>query len=133
MKLNRNQSIIALIACAMACGNLAAQETDFDLASQRSEVQSVLPVTGKKLDHQGIIINPTPHQISVDRTNVWDVSGGFALKDKQKKFAGDFGFTTIAKKCRLRRKRSVLWHSDLAPAGGKSGCEGWRAALHVCQ
>ena len=98
MKLNRNKSIIAVVACALACGNLAAQETDFDLASQRSEVQSVLPVTGKKLDHQGIIINPTPHQISVDRTNVWDVSGGFALKDKQKKFAGDFGFTTIAKK-----------------------------------
>ena len=86
MKLNRNKSIIAVVACALACGNLAAQETDFDLASQRSEVQSVLPVTGKKLDHQGIIINPTPHQISVDRTNVWDVSGGFALKDKQKKF-----------------------------------------------
>lgn len=45
--------------CALACSNLLAQEAEFDLSSQRLEIQQVLPVPGKKIDHQGIIINPT--------------------------------------------------------------------------
>ena len=98
MYLSRNKSMIAAIACAMACGTLAAQEAEFDLSSQRSEVQNVLPVTGKKLDHQGLIVNPMPHRMTVDRANVWNVSEGFALKDKQNKFANAFGFTTLDKK-----------------------------------
>ncbi|WP_288731882.1 beta-N-acetylglucosaminidase domain-containing protein [uncultured Phocaeicola sp.] len=98
MYLSRNKSMLAAIACAMACGTLAAQEAEFDLSSQRSEVQNVLPVTGKKLDHQGLIVNPMPHRMTVDRANVWNVSEGFALKDKQNKFANAFGFTTLDKK-----------------------------------
>ena len=53
---------MAGVICAMACSNLLAQETEFDLSSQRLEIQQVLPVPGKKIDHQGIIINPTPQQ-----------------------------------------------------------------------
>ena len=75
MYLSRNKSMLAAIACAMACGTLAAQEAEFDLSSQRSEVQNDLPVTGKKLDHQGLIVNPMPHRMTVDRANVWDKKG----------------------------------------------------------
>ena len=55
--------IITWMACASVCMNLSAQDADFDLSSQRSEAQDVLAVPGKKLDHQGIIINPMPHQL----------------------------------------------------------------------
>ena len=39
----------ALAAGGFVCGHVAAQEADFDLSSQRSESQDVLPVPGKKL------------------------------------------------------------------------------------
>ena len=82
----------------MACSNLLAQETEFDLSSQRLEIQQVLPVPGKKIDHQGIIINPTPHKLTVDRNNMLDIAGGLVLKDKQEKFAEDLKFLTLTKK-----------------------------------
>ncbi len=44
------------------------------------------------MDHGGIIINPTPHEMVLDGDNRLDISGGLALKDKQGKFADDFGF-----------------------------------------
>ncbi len=84
--------------CALACSNLPAQEAEFDLSSQRLEIQQVLPVPGKKIDHQGIIINPTPHKLTVDRNNMLDMTSGLVLKDKQDKFSQDLGFLTLAKK-----------------------------------
>ena len=93
---NNKKWLAAWIAGALICGNLSAQETDFDLSSQRSEAQNILPVPGKKTDHQGIVISPTPHQITLDRGNLLDITPGFALKDKQKKFANDLQFTRLA-------------------------------------
>lgn len=84
--------------CALACSNLLAQEAEFDLSSQRLEIQQVLPVPGKKIDHQGIIINPTPHKLTVDRNNMLDMTSGLVLKDKQDKFSQDLGFLTLTKK-----------------------------------
>lgn len=84
--------------CALACSNLLAQQAEFDLSSQRLEIQQVLPVPGKKIDHQGIIINPTPHKLTVDRNNMLDMTSGLVLKDKQDKFSQDLGFLTLAKK-----------------------------------
>lgn len=84
--------------CALACSNLLAQEAEFDLSSQRLEIQQVLPVPGKKIDHQGIIINPTPHKLTVDRNNMLDMTSGLVLKDKQDKFSQDLGFIPLAKK-----------------------------------
>lgn len=89
---------MAGVICAMACSNLLAQETEFDLSSQRLEIQQVLPVPGKKIDHQGIIINPTPHKLTVDRNNMLDIAGGLVLKDKQEKFAEDLKFLILTKK-----------------------------------
>ncbi len=93
---NNKKWLAAWVAGALICGNLSAQETDFDLSSQRSEAQNILPVPGKKTDHQGIVISPTPHQITLDRGNLLDITPGFALKDKQKKFANDLQFTRLA-------------------------------------
>lgn len=84
--------------CALACGNLFAQETEFDLSSQRLEIQQVLPVPGKKIDHHGIIINPTPHELTVNGNGVLDITGGVVLKDKQHKFSENLDFLTLAKK-----------------------------------
>lgn len=82
----------------LACSNLLAQEAEFDLSSQRLEIQQVLPVPGKKIDHQGIIINPTPQKLTVDRNNLLDITTGVVLKDKQDKFSQDLGFLTLTKK-----------------------------------
>ena len=99
MLMNTGKFIIAGMCLALLSGgHLAAQEADFDLASQRSEVQDVLPVPGKKLDHSGIIVNPVPHDMSVDRASRLDVSKGVAVNDRQKKFAGDVDFLALDKK-----------------------------------
>lgn len=97
-RIKDKKSWTAWIACALACSNLAAQEADFDLAAQRSEKQDVWAVPGKKLDHQGILINPTPHTLAFDGTNKLDISSGIRLEDKQGKFAEDLGFLTLRKK-----------------------------------
>lgn len=102
MRINHRHTMIAALAGLMACANVSAQENDFDLASQRSEKQDVALVPGKKIDHQGIVVNPTPHSMALDRASVLDVSDGLALKDKQKKFAADLGFARLnAKGVRL--------------------------------
>ena len=82
----------------MACSNLLAQEAEFDLSSQRLEIQQVLPVPGKKIDHQGIIINPTPQKLTVDRNNLLDITTTQDLKDKQKKNSQDLKYLTLTKK-----------------------------------
>ena len=89
--------LTALAAGIFAWGNLAAQENDFDLSSQRAEAQDVLKVPGHIVDHGGLIINPTPHQLTLDQTGTLDVSAGIRLIDKQKKFADCFDFLTAAK------------------------------------
>lgn len=86
------KSILTLaIASAVASGIPAAAD-DFDLGSQRSEKTEVNPVPGHKVDHHGIVINPTPQSITRPHTGVFNTSGGFKVKDKTKKFANDLGF-----------------------------------------
>lgn len=90
--INCKKFIVAWLACIGICSHLSAQETDFDLASQRSEKQDVMVVPGKKLDHQGIILNPTPQQLVFNINNKLDISKGICLKDKQRAFADDVDF-----------------------------------------
>lgn len=86
------KSILTLaIASAVASGIPAAAD-DFDLGSQRSEKTEVNPVPGHKVDHHGIVINPTPQSITRPYTGVLNTSGGFKVKDKTMKFANDLGF-----------------------------------------
>lgn len=96
--INCRKLLIAGIACAWGCGTLSAQETDFDLTAQRSEKQDVLAVPGKKLDHQGILINPTPQKLILNGKNKLDISSGIRLKDKQGKFSEDLDFLVSNKK-----------------------------------
>lgn len=79
---------------SLAAGAMAAPADEgFDLSSQRGEVKSVNPVPGKKLDHGGIIINPTPQSLTRPNTGVLNTSGGFRVKDKQKAFSsGELSF-----------------------------------------
>ena len=96
-KKNYARLLSVAFAGALACGNVQAQD-EFDLTSQRSEVQDVLPVPGKKVNHGGIIINPTPQKMFIDDNGFINFGDGVCLKDKKGKFANDLGFTKIAKK-----------------------------------
>ncbi|MCM1348540.1 MAG: beta-N-acetylglucosaminidase domain-containing protein [Firmicutes bacterium] len=84
------QLISALLSVALLPQMAVAE--DFDFSSQRGEVKTVKPVPGSKLDHHGIIINPTPQEVSRPYTGVLNLSGGFKVKDKKKAFASDLGF-----------------------------------------
>lgn len=71
-----------------------AQDNDFDFSTQRGESQVVNHVPGKKIDHKGLIINPTPHEISVDKSAKLPFAQGFAIKDAKKNFTTDLAFLT---------------------------------------
>lgn len=86
------KSLAACLATMLVCGNLAAQDTGFNLSSQRSEKQYVTAIPGKKLEHGNILINPTPHVMNVKKGLKLVCSDGFKVKDKQKKFADALGF-----------------------------------------
>jgi len=70
----------------------SAQDDGFDFNTQRGEVKHYNAVPGKKLDHNGIIINPTPQSVARPYTGALNMSGGFKVKDKRKAFADDLGF-----------------------------------------
>ena len=97
MKKARTKMIL-FAALALSLGTLHAQETEFDLSSQRSESQDVNKVPGMKIDHNGLIINPQPHSLNRIEGKQLNASNGFSLKDKQKAFDGDLSFLTMAKK-----------------------------------
>ena len=99
MKMNHYAKCMAAgLLCTFMYGTLSAQETDFDLSSQRSEKQDVRAVPGKKIDHQGLIINPTPHQLKVNKENTCPILQGINLKDKQHKFSAYLDFLPTNKK-----------------------------------
>lgn len=97
--MTRTKTFALLAACLCSPVSLFSQETDFDLNSQRSEVQNVWKVPGKKIDHKGLIINPTPHALSLASSEMpLDITSGFALKDKQGRFTSDLNFLSLQKK-----------------------------------
>lgn len=107
MNINHNvilpfqKRVLPLLAACLCCSTAVfAQETgDFDLSTQRSEDQNVFKVPGKKIDHQGLVINPTPQSLLLlSDERPLDISAGFSLKDKQGCFASDFEFLTLEKK-----------------------------------
>ncbi|MCX4311997.1 MAG: beta-N-acetylglucosaminidase domain-containing protein [Muribaculaceae bacterium] len=82
-----------LAASAIVAAPTSAQDEAFDLSSQRSEEQTVLPVPGKKIEGRAIVINPTPHRLTIDPEGKrLDASTGFAVNDKQKAFISDIAF-----------------------------------------
>lgn len=79
------------MACLLASSAVMAQESDFDLSAQRSEVQHIEAVPGHKVDHHGWFVNPTPHVFEVAEGSL-DLSRGVTVKDRQGKFANDLSF-----------------------------------------
>ena len=77
MRPKRLLAIFSLGLCALT--TLQAQENEFDLGSQRSEVQLVNPIPGKKINHHGLIINPTPIDLKLINGESIDVTGGIKL------------------------------------------------------
>lgn len=75
----------------------AIKADDFDLASQRVEIQEYNPVPGKKLNHNGLPLNPTPQSLTRHNGTV-NISDGFRIADKQKKFADATLFLPTGKK-----------------------------------
>ena len=89
--MNGKHLLISALAIA-ATMTVRGEDTGFDLDSQRGEVQEYYAVPGQKLDHHGIIINPTPQSITRPYTGRLNISGGFKVKDVKKKFADNLGF-----------------------------------------
>lgn len=80
------------LAAALSLPVSAFAQDTFDLDSQRGEKQEFEKVPGQKIDHKGLVINPTPHSLTRPYNGVLNISGGFKIKDKQKAFADDLGF-----------------------------------------
>lgn len=87
-----------LAASLLFGGNLAAQQDGFDLSGQRLEAQTLPPVPGKKLDHKGIVINPTPQNLRIGNGDKLDVSKGVTLHAGAMAFAGDLDFVRLHNK-----------------------------------
>ena len=90
------KTLTALSAGLLAAVSMNAQVETFDLSAQRSESQIVNPVPGEKLDQKGLVINPVPHQISVDENSSLLLENGFQIKDRKKAFSDDLGFLPLA-------------------------------------
>lgn len=85
-------AIFAAAGCLCAGAfTAAAQEQDgnFDLSGQRYEPQYINPVPGKAIDHEGIIINPTPHCVQKTGDGYLDISSGIRILDKKGCFASE--------------------------------------------
>lgn len=87
MKPNYKTILIGIVGTLIYTPLFWAQ--NFDPNLQKGELQTVLPVPGEKIDHQGIIINPIPQECSWNRDKWIDIANGFTVKDKQKKFNAD--------------------------------------------
>ena len=71
-----------------------------DLSSQRGESQDLGSLLGHRLDHAGLVINPTPQAMYLVRSLPADISRGVALKGEAKSFKEELSF--------LKQKRRGL-------------------------
>ena len=90
--INFTKTLITIAAGLSAVSLAMAQEEEFDLSLQRSESQYILPVPGEKVDHGGLIINPTPRKLTLKSGASLDISKGVILNDIKGKFAADLDF-----------------------------------------
>ncbi|MCH5232093.1 MAG: beta-N-acetylglucosaminidase domain-containing protein [Muribaculaceae bacterium] len=73
-KLNLFLALTLVFGC---CASIFAQ--DQVLESQRKELKGIKPVPGQKLDHKGIIINPTPQEMAVNTAKSISIGKGFNI------------------------------------------------------
>ena len=77
--MKQKKILVAFVLSLCTFTVVQAQENEFDLGSQRSEIQSITPVPGKKIDHHGLVINPTPRHLRLTSGNTVDISAGVHL------------------------------------------------------
>ena len=87
--------LVTLAAVAMMSLTTATAQ---DLSSQRGEKQDVGVLLGHKVDHGGLVINPTPQHIYTLRSLPLDISNGVALKGDAKVYAADIDFIKQSRK-----------------------------------
>ena len=83
----RNLAMV-VAALVVAVTTLSAQ----DLSAQRGESQNLGGLFGEKLDHGGLVINPTPQSVKMLRAMPLDITGGVTLTGKAEEFASDIDF-----------------------------------------
>lgn len=101
-----------------------AQET-VDLATQRKESQRYGQVPGQKIDHKGIIINPTPHSLEMAPEGSLNVAAGvnFASNKKNAAYLEDLRHLKIPVSASGARLNIAVGEKDAAKHGveAKSG------------
>lgn len=96
--INYKKTLTLLAVTLFTSVNLVAQEQNIDLNTQRSESQDILRIPGKAINHNGLIINPTPHNLKLVEGSKLDLSEGLNLKDIQRKFSTDLKFAPLSKR-----------------------------------
>ncbi len=94
----KNKILTTAAAFLASVLSLPAQDAEFDLSSQRLESQTVAKVPGHKIDYNGLIINPVPHEMNLSGGTAADISAGFKVKDRSGVFADDLKFLAYNKK-----------------------------------
>ncbi|MBO7189910.1 MAG: beta-N-acetylglucosaminidase domain-containing protein [Alistipes sp.] len=84
---------LALVAIVVA-GVVSAQ----DLSSQRGESQNYDGLFGEKIDHKGIIINPTPQHLEIIEGKGAKIKNGIVLMGEATAFAEELGFLKQGKR-----------------------------------
>ena len=88
------KTILLTVAAALCAVTTNAQ----DLQSQRGESQDLGGLFGMKIDHKGLVINPTPQSITTYDTESIDITMGVALKGDAKEYSAELGFLKQSKK-----------------------------------
>ncbi|MBQ5751068.1 MAG: beta-N-acetylglucosaminidase domain-containing protein [Bacteroidaceae bacterium] len=99
-----NMRIVTLIALLLSvCSSMLAQ----DLSLQRGENQDLGVLLGEKLDHNGLVINPTPQELQLHGSTL-DVSKGVVLKGRSVEYAQELDFLNLSSRgVALRIERDV--------------------------
>ena len=93
--MNRLRFLFAVVAItALSLGTSMAQ----DLSSQRGERQDVGEMLGHKVDHGGLVINPTPQHLYTLRSLPLDITNGVVLRGEAKAFASEIDFIKQSRK-----------------------------------
>lgn len=92
-----NRTLKTLLAVVVAvCTTLTINAQD--LSSQRGESQDLGSLLGHRLDHAGLVVNPTPQSLNLLRSLPVDISQGVALKGEAQKFSQELSFIKQNKK-----------------------------------
>lgn len=103
-----------LLAIAIGSVSTAAAQETFDLASQRKEVQRFKRVPGERIDHKGIIINPTPQSMLLASEGELSLANGFKYSGTYTPDLQHLGIPTSSKGAQLTIK---VGEKDATKAG----------------